>query len=130
MAEFVGQISDPLLLNLFLMDLVEEDTTRSMYADFYAINRSTSNGSSTGKVDRVCRLVRAALDRLSVDEQRRFLTSILTTYAKLSRPEVDGALLRIKQIAAHGKSLCFKSQHFASNRVFVFSRREKCRQYC
>uniref|UniRef100_A0A914V8V3 Uncharacterized protein n=1 Tax=Plectus sambesii TaxID=2011161 RepID=A0A914V8V3_9BILA len=29
MAEFVEKISDPLLLNLFLMDLVDDDTTRS-----------------------------------------------------------------------------------------------------
>uniref|UniRef100_A0A914XCB4 Uncharacterized protein n=1 Tax=Plectus sambesii TaxID=2011161 RepID=A0A914XCB4_9BILA len=100
MAEFVEKISDPLLLNLFLMDLVDDDTTRSMYADFYASDKGNAPLTTAGKVDRVCRLVRQALDRLSIDEQRRRLTAILTTYAKLSRPEVDCALLRMKQVAA------------------------------
>ncbi|XP_052279525.1 putative elongator complex protein 1 isoform X1 [Dreissena polymorpha] len=102
-AMFVTQVAVVTHINLFLTDLLEEDVTVTMYTAAYERNKSLSAGSlqatpsSLCKVNTICDAVRKAL--IGIDENK-YLLSILTTYVRKSKPELEQALQLVKKLRA------------------------------
>ncbi|XP_067666360.1 elongator complex protein 1-like [Haliotis asinina] len=91
---FVSQVEAVNHLNLFLTDLQEEDVTVTMYTAAY--NRHPQPDSQvTSKVDTVCDHVREALTHLDRD---KYLLTILTSYVRRSKPDLEAALTLVKSL--------------------------------
>ncbi|XP_060570172.1 putative elongator complex protein 1 [Ruditapes philippinarum] len=96
---FVQQIAAVNHINLFLTDLIEEDVTVTMYTAAYERNKITSagNGSTVegNKVDKVCDAVREALKSIS---ENKYMLSIITTYVRKTKPQLEEALQLVKNL--------------------------------
>ncbi|XP_029917224.1 elongator complex protein 1 [Myripristis murdjan] len=97
---FVTQLDSVNHINLFLTELREEDTSRSMYP------RPDSSSSQAPppppppppgvtKVDVVCDALRRCLEAL---DTHRFCLSILTTHVKKTVPELEVALQKVHEL--------------------------------
>lgn len=97
---FVQQVAVVDYINLFLTDLREEDCTVTMYTAAY--NRSAPVGDDAtdrvSKVDKVCDIVREALVTLN---EKKYLLSILTSYVRKTTPELEAALLMVRNLRAN-----------------------------
>lgn len=92
---FVLSVRQAHWLNLFLSDLTEADCTATLYSSNYpqrlvaaaaATNDPDGNGATTeGKVQRVCRLVREAIESQQLSGE--LLLPILTSYVKQKQLE-------------------------------------------
>ncbi|KAJ2909750.1 putative elongator complex protein 1 [Coemansia aciculifera] len=90
--EFVAQVNDPDLLNLFLSGLRNEDVTLSMYAGPKARNKTGESRPSAvvdNKSTRICRAIRPVIQALG---DSRFMPSVLTTFMCETPPDVPAAL--------------------------------------
>ncbi|KAJ2822274.1 putative elongator complex protein 1 [Coemansia erecta] len=94
-AEFVAQINEPDLLNLFVTGLRDEDVTLTMYA---GIQTQLANeqkdakhapGANEGKTTAVCRALRP---ELASKDASRFMPTVLTTLMCEKPPAIDAAL--------------------------------------
>ncbi|KAL4228237.1 hypothetical protein ACF0H5_013670 [Mactra antiquata] len=96
---FLQQIAVVNHINLFLTDLLEEDVTMTMYTAAYEKNKiGIIDGASvkdSNKVDKICDTVREALK--SMDENK-YLLSIVTTYVRKTKPELELALQLVKRL--------------------------------
>ncbi|KAJ3214160.1 hypothetical protein HDU67_002020 [Dinochytrium kinnereticum] len=95
-AEFVKQISSSDYLNLFISSLKEEDVSVTMYPSRLQPAKKAAE-RETLKVNAVCDAVRGAL--IALDEVK-YITSILSTDAKKSPPDLESAMRRIKSLKA------------------------------
>ncbi|XP_048252379.1 elongator complex protein 1-like isoform X2 [Haliotis rufescens] len=92
--QFISQVEAVNHLNLFLTDLQEDDVTVTMYTAAY--NRhSQPHSQGTSKVDRVCDCVREAVSHLDRD---KYLLTILTSYVRKSKPDLEAALSLVKSL--------------------------------
>ncbi|KAJ2461161.1 putative elongator complex protein 1 [Coemansia sp. RSA 2424] len=90
--EFVAQINDPDLLNLFLSGLRNEDVTLSMYAGPKARAMAAESRASAvvdNKTTRICRAIRPVLQALG---DSRFMPTVLTTFMCETPADVPAAL--------------------------------------
>ncbi|KAI9145319.1 IKI3 family-domain-containing protein [Paraphysoderma sedebokerense] len=113
--KFVTDLDEVDHLNLFLSGLRPEDVTLSMYRP--PVPTSLALGSEIessnndkkeiyitrpDKVNIVCDAVRNVLERLDVN---RYVQSVITTFVKKSPPDLDSALMRVKELKAISNSL-------------------------
>ncbi|KAI8318041.1 IkappaB kinase complex, IKAP component, partial [Martensiomyces pterosporus] len=88
--EFVAQIGDPDLLNLFVSGLRDEDVTKSMYTGSKPLQRSASDSTEVaGKTTKICRALRPVLQAA---EDQRFMPTILTTFMCETPANIPAAL--------------------------------------
>ncbi|WAR00251.1 ELP1-like protein [Mya arenaria] len=98
---FVRQVANVNHINLFLTDLLEEDVTVTMYTAAYERNKSVLPGGlntqeqGKNKINTVCDAIRQAL--IDIDENQ-YLLSILTTYVRKTKPELEEALHIVKKL--------------------------------
>ncbi|ESP00729.1 hypothetical protein LOTGIDRAFT_112482, partial [Lottia gigantea] len=94
--DFIQQIDHVTDLNIIVTGLQEEDVTVTMYtAAYQQTNQKQDKKESESKVDVICDSIRSALNKLDAD---RFLLSILTTYVRKRKPELEAALELIQQL--------------------------------
>ncbi|KAJ2798033.1 putative elongator complex protein 1, partial [Coemansia helicoidea] len=84
--EFVRQVNDPDLLNLFATALRDEDVAKSMYA---GMDGGPSESKCLGKTSAVCRALRPVLQLL---DQQRYMPTMLTTLVCQLPADIPGAL--------------------------------------
>ncbi|XP_076373726.1 elongator complex protein 1 isoform X2 [Tachypleus tridentatus] len=113
---FVEQINDISRINLFLMDLKEDNVAKTMYSSAYYHKEQVNYIPSSGnKVDIVCDAVRLALSKAESDwyctreksednlkdgkqKKLKYLLGILTAHVKKKQPELEDALIKIKKL--------------------------------
>jgi elongator complex protein 1 len=101
LVEFVKQIDDPTLLNLFLNELNDEDTTQTFYRDHYPQKTTINKDSNSNvlsikfpkKVDRLCSNLIRICEELNA---KKYFLVILTCHAKMK--ELEKALFKICQL--------------------------------
>uniref|UniRef100_S4RVN9 Uncharacterized protein n=1 Tax=Petromyzon marinus TaxID=7757 RepID=S4RVN9_PETMA len=104
--EFLTQAQSAGNVNLFLTELRDEDVARTMYPVPYGWAQPPATAAtaatepfvarSTGKVNAVCDGLRAAMEALDPD---RFFLSILTALVRRKEPDVETALMRVRDVA-------------------------------
>ncbi|KAJ2831078.1 putative elongator complex protein 1 [Coemansia furcata] len=87
-AEFVAQINDPDLLNLFVSGLRDEDVTRSLYAGPKARTMEHAAGVEL-KTTRICRALRPVLQATG---DSRLMPTVLTTFMCETPADIPAAL--------------------------------------
>ncbi|XP_053405572.1 putative elongator complex protein 1 [Mercenaria mercenaria] len=96
---FVQQVAAVNHINLFLTDLLEEDVTVTMYTAAYERNKTGAPDSASSqecnKVDKICDAVREALK--SIDENK-YMLSVITTYVRKTKPQLEEALQLVKNL--------------------------------
>lgn len=101
MQDFVRDLDDSNLLNIFIADLKPEDVTRTLYTCAGVIRDQKSidqKESIIDKVNTVCKSLRSALESI----EPLLLTPIISTYLKQTPPEIGLALARINQAKHEG----------------------------
>jgi len=99
MNEFVRQVDNPALINLFLTELNDEDTTYSFYKDHYTDRTNIKDANSNYKVVKNETKLRDVCTKLiqiceNTDCKKYFLV-ILSCFAKMK--ELEKALFKIIQ---------------------------------
>nr|XP_046262675.1 elongator complex protein 1 [Scatophagus argus]XP_046262676.1 elongator complex protein 1 [Scatophagus argus] len=92
---FITQLNSTNHINLFLTELMEEDTTSSMYPRPEGSLVQTQLVSGQKKVDVVCDALRSSMETLG---QNKFFLSILTTHVKKTVPELEIALQKVHEL--------------------------------
>uniref|UniRef100_A0A8C9TA13 Elongator complex protein 1 n=1 Tax=Scleropages formosus TaxID=113540 RepID=A0A8C9TA13_SCLFO len=92
---FLKQIASVNHINLFLTELKEEDTTKTMYPCQSTTLGTPSAGGSQSKVDTVCDALRVAME---TSDPKRYCLSILTSHVKKSKPELEVALQKVHEL--------------------------------
>ncbi|KAJ2773674.1 putative elongator complex protein 1, partial [Coemansia nantahalensis] len=95
--EFVRQVDDPDLLNLFATALRDEDVTKSMYA---GMDGGPSESKCPGKTNAVCRALRPVLQLL---DPQRYMPTMLTTLVCQSPADIPGALQLLSPLDAEAR---------------------------
>ncbi|KAI8848478.1 IKI3 family-domain-containing protein [Chytridium lagenaria] len=94
--DLVKQIGNPDYLNLFISSLKEDDVCVTLYSNKEVVKKD-EDGEKVSKINSVCEALQKSL--ISSDE-RKYMTSILSTDAKKSPPDLESAMLRIKALKA------------------------------
>ncbi|KAJ3033897.1 hypothetical protein HDV00_005666 [Rhizophlyctis rosea] len=95
---FVRQVDDPEYLNLFVSGLRNEDVTRTMYpGSGKAVETGTVEGDETTAI-KVNTVATAVCDTLMRLDEKKYVYTILTTYAKQVPPRLEEAMGRILEI--------------------------------
>lgn len=96
-AEFVEKVANSDYLNLFLSELRNEDVTKTKYVVFHKDSTTPVEDPAIGqKINLVCRAVREALTQRA--DQKKYLTTMITTYAKSDPPQLEEALESIRSL--------------------------------
>ncbi|XP_034038102.1 elongator complex protein 1 [Thalassophryne amazonica] len=95
---FITQLDSINDLNLFLTELREEDTTRSMYPRPEGSPIQPHPAPLQKKVDIVCDALRSAMESLNPN---KFCLSILTAHVKKTVPELEIALQKVHELRAN-----------------------------
>ncbi|KAJ2497244.1 putative elongator complex protein 1 [Coemansia sp. RSA 1972] len=92
LAEFVAQVNEADLLNLFVSSLRDEDVTQTMYTGIQSqlAGEDKPDGANPGKTTAVCRALRPVLQ--SAADASRFMPTVLTTLMCEKPPAIDAAL--------------------------------------
>ncbi|KAJ1942211.1 putative elongator complex protein 1, partial [Kickxella alabastrina] len=101
-AEFVAQINDPDLLNLFVSGLRDENVTRTMYKGINGVSldhqqQQQRSASVEGKATRVCQTLRPVLQATG---DARFMPTVLTTFVCQSPADIPAALQLLAPLSA------------------------------
>ncbi|KAJ2781720.1 putative elongator complex protein 1 [Coemansia interrupta] len=102
MSDFVLQVNDTDLLNLFVSGLRDEDVTRTMYTGLKPCD-SVDSGllpattETNDKVSRVCQALRSVLQAA---DDPRFMQTILTTFVCQTPPDIAAALQLLAPLSA------------------------------
>ncbi|CDH60280.1 pol ii transcription elongation factor [Lichtheimia corymbifera JMRC:FSU:9682] len=91
--KFIEQVPEVDHLNLFLSNLKNEDTTKTLYQRLGKSDDSSSEVS--GKVNKICKAFRDVLMDLGRDQ---YIQSILSTYVKSTPPDLESALQLLADI--------------------------------
>ncbi|KAJ8268913.1 hypothetical protein COCON_G00115200 [Conger conger] len=92
---FLKQIDSINHINLFLTELKEEDTTKTMYPCPLNNGAQTGPGSSGNKVDIVCDALRSTME---TEDPHKYCLSILTSHVKKTTPELEIALQKVHEL--------------------------------
>uniref|UniRef100_A0A6I8QWU7 Elongator complex protein 1 n=1 Tax=Xenopus tropicalis TaxID=8364 RepID=A0A6I8QWU7_XENTR len=92
---FITQIGSVNYINLFLTEIKDEDVTKTMYATASLITMQSSQGAKAKKVDIICDAVRTAMEKL---DPQKFCLSILTSYVRKTKPELEIALQKVHEL--------------------------------
>uniref|UniRef100_A0AAR2K8Q9 Elongator complex protein 1 n=1 Tax=Pygocentrus nattereri TaxID=42514 RepID=A0AAR2K8Q9_PYGNA len=95
---FLKQIDSTNYINLFLTELKEEDTTKTMYPCPMSAACQSASGSGGGgkkKVDTVCDALRSSMETL---DPQKFCLCILTSHVKKTTPELEVALQKVREL--------------------------------
>jgi elongator complex protein 1 len=86
------QIDQPEYVNLLISGLKAEDVTKTMYASCHTEHASTGYEKN---VNDCCNLIQNTLAKM---DDKKYLLSILTAYAKKSPPDLGAAMSKILQV--------------------------------
>ncbi|KAJ2805097.1 putative elongator complex protein 1 [Coemansia helicoidea] len=95
--EFVRQVDNPDLLNLFATALCDEDVTKSTYT---GMSDAQSESKCPGKTSAVCRTLHPVLQLLG---QQRYMPTMLTTLVCQSPADIPGALQLLSPLGAEAR---------------------------
>ncbi|XP_041916665.1 elongator complex protein 1 [Alosa sapidissima] len=98
---FLNQVDSINHINLFLTELRDEDTTKTMYPCPSTCTPPSAPGVTGKKVDIVCDALRATMECLNPD---RYCLCILTTHVKKTVPELETALQKVHQLRVNTPS--------------------------
>lgn len=90
--DFVKKVDNSDNIELFLTALINEDITQTLYKNYPVKNKQTPEGVAQ-KVNTVCKALRSALKKV---DERKFITSIITTYVQQQPPDLESALMSIR----------------------------------
>lgn len=92
---FLKQIDSINLINLFLTELKEEDTTKTMYPCPASTISSSAPGKAGKKVDIICDALRSTMETLNV---HKYCLCILTSHVRKTTPELEIALQKVHEL--------------------------------
>ncbi|KAG5845628.1 hypothetical protein ANANG_G00141300 [Anguilla anguilla] len=92
---FLTQIDSVSSINLFLTELKEEDTTKTMYPCPSNTAAQAGPGCSGNKVDIVCDALRSTME---TEDPHKYCLSILTSHVKKTTPELEIALQKVHEL--------------------------------
>ncbi|XP_034453513.1 elongator complex protein 1 [Hippoglossus hippoglossus] len=95
MDTFITQLNSINLINLFLTELKDEDTTSTMYPRPESSPVQSQRASGQKKVDVVCDALRNAMESM---DPNKFCLSILTAHVKKTVPELEIALQKVHEL--------------------------------
>ncbi|XP_060935405.1 elongator complex protein 1 [Limanda limanda] len=95
MDTFITQLNSINLINLFLTELKDEDTTSTMYPRPESSPGQPQWASGQKKVDVVCDALRNAMESM---DPNKFCLSILTAHVKKTVPELEVALQKVHEL--------------------------------
>ncbi|XP_036407119.1 elongator complex protein 1 [Megalops cyprinoides] len=98
---FLRQIDSVTHINLFLTELKEEDTTKTMYPCPSVTAAQPAPGGSGKKVDIVCDALRSTMETM---DPNKYCLSILTSHVKKSVPELEIALQKVHELRVNPPS--------------------------
>uniref|UniRef100_A0A4W4HG95 Elongator complex protein 1 n=1 Tax=Electrophorus electricus TaxID=8005 RepID=A0A4W4HG95_ELEEL len=101
---FLKQIDSVNHINLFLTELKEEDTTKTMYP--LPVGKACQPASEAGggvrkKVDLVCDALRSAMETL---DPQKYCLCILTSHVRKTTPELEIALQKVHELRVNPPS--------------------------
>ncbi|XP_066576528.1 elongator complex protein 1 isoform X2 [Amia ocellicauda] len=99
---FLKQIDSINHINLFLTELKEEDTTKTMYPCPSNSTAQMAPVPSGKKVDLVCDAMRVAMENI---DPHKYCLSVLTSYVKKSIPELEIALQKVHELRVNPPSV-------------------------
>lgn len=113
---FVEDVNNPDHINLFVSTLTNEDITKTKFAGYHSDGKilknhhetstpqASSSSSSVGesKINKICTCLRAALNEV---DKKKYISSILTTYAKNEPPMLEDALQLIRSLRTSDKPI-------------------------
>ncbi|XP_026872147.2 elongator complex protein 1 isoform X2 [Electrophorus electricus] len=113
---FLKQIDSVNHINLFLTELKEEDTTKTMYP--LPVGKACQPASEAGggvrkKVDLVCDALRSAMETL---DPQKYCLCILTSHVRKTTPELEIALQKVHELRGENYP---KGQVFVTNCVLM-----------
>ncbi|MCI4381664.1 hypothetical protein PGIGA_G00254560 [Pangasianodon gigas] len=103
---FLKQIASVNYINLFLTELKEEDTTKTMYpcpvnSACQSASVPVKGGQGRSKVDTVCDALRSAMETL---DQHKYCLCILTSHVRKTTPELETALQKVHELRVNPPS--------------------------
>uniref|UniRef100_A0A8B9H0Q9 Elongator complex protein 1 n=1 Tax=Astyanax mexicanus TaxID=7994 RepID=A0A8B9H0Q9_ASTMX len=101
---FLNQIDSINNVNLFLTELKEDDTTKTMYpnpASAACQSASASGADGKKKVDTICDALRSAMETL---DPLKFCLCILTSHVRKTTPELEIALQKVHELRVNPPS--------------------------
>lgn len=102
---FLNQIDSINNINLFLTELKEDDTTKTMYpcpASAACQSASGSGADGKKKVDTICDALRSAMETL---DPLKFCLCILTSHVRKTTPELEIALQKVHELRVNPPSV-------------------------
>ncbi|CAO1627671.1 unnamed protein product [Parajaminaea phylloscopi] len=94
--EFIKQVNDADHLNLFLSSLRSDDVTQSLYKPLGSGPATSGSGVKDDKVNQICEAFITQLG--SLQDDRRWINSILTAYVKKVPADYESALSMLRQM--------------------------------
>jgi elongator complex protein 1 len=88
-SEFLNQVEEVEYLNLFLTQLNSQDVTKTLYSSFYKNEKETLPGD---KIQLIC----SSLMKEMKKNEKKYISSILTTYKKMN--QLEEALFYLKEM--------------------------------
>ncbi|XP_057205981.1 elongator complex protein 1 [Triplophysa rosa] len=98
---FLKQIDSINHINLFLTELKEEDTTKTMYPCPASTTSSSAPGKA-GKVDIVCDALRSTMETLNM---HKYCLCILTSHVRKTTPELEICLQKVHELLVNPPSV-------------------------
>ncbi|KAK3526535.1 hypothetical protein QTP70_030761 [Hemibagrus guttatus] len=103
---FLKQIASVNYINLFLTELKEEDTTKTMYpcpanSACQSASVAAREGHGRWKVDTVCDALRSAMETL---DPHKYCLCILTSHVRKTTPELEIALQKVHELRVNPPS--------------------------
>ncbi|KAI1888284.1 hypothetical protein AGOR_G00183440 [Albula goreensis] len=98
---FLRQIDSVTHINLFLTELKEEDTTKTMYPCPSSTAAQPAPGGSGKKVDIVCDALRSTME---TENPHKYFLSILTSHVRKTTPELEIALQKVHELRVNPPS--------------------------
>ena len=96
--KFVEDVDNADYINLFISTLTNEDITKTKFAGYHSDGKTVKGEHQTtitevNKINRICDKLREVLNEV---DKKKFISSILTTYAKYQAPMLEEALQLIR----------------------------------
>uniref|UniRef100_A0A7E4VW73 Elongator complex protein 1 n=1 Tax=Panagrellus redivivus TaxID=6233 RepID=A0A7E4VW73_PANRE len=128
--EFVEQVRNADLLNLFIFGLNEADTTRTSFAPFYP-DRANTPAPPSGKVARTAEAVlKAVLDTKDIKKRQKIYTAALSCFLKREPRGIKEAFLDMReQVKAAGEVLQQTNEQYVNQTPSLFRRWTKHLRY-
>jgi len=117
---FVEDVDNEDHINLFLSTLLNEDITKTKFAGYHSDGRTLKDQALTfdeSKTNKICNALREALNQV---DKKKFISSILTTYAKHQPPMLEEALELIRELRTDKTNQNAKADSDAALSYLVF----------